>query len=237
MFSLSPCIRFSRRLSSIFHNSSNATVIILSLVSLLSISSASAQTRNRRTRADDKKVANRAEDKSSARRVEEKKRTAPAEVARRDTPRQVAAPLVRQTALIYAPKVDNQTAAKRPVLVNDITVVSRVSDNPAGLTRSTASTKAVGGPSSIPSIWPVTGSLRSGVGIRSNPFGGSSTEFHKGQDIAAPMGTPVIATADGTIIVAGWQRGYGWVVYIDHGNRITTRYGHLSRIDVEVGQT
>jgi murein DD-endopeptidase MepM/ murein hydrolase activator NlpD len=75
------------------------------------------------------------------------------------------------------------------------------------------------------------------VGVRSNPFGGSSLEYHKGQDIAAPIGTPVIATADGTVVIAGWLRGYGWVVYIDHGNGISTRYGHLSRIDVTVGQS
>jgi murein DD-endopeptidase MepM/ murein hydrolase activator NlpD len=80
------------------------------------------------------------------------------------------------------------------------------------------------------------GNLRSGVGVRSNPFGGSSLEYHKGQDISAPSGTPVVATADGNIVIAGWLRGYGQVVYIDHGNGITTRYGHLSRIDVAVGQ-
>jgi murein DD-endopeptidase MepM/ murein hydrolase activator NlpD len=38
------------------------------------------------------------------------------------------------------------------------------------------------------------------------------------------------------VAIAGWQKGYGWVVYIDHGNGISTRYGHLSRIDVAVGQ-
>lgn len=81
------------------------------------------------------------------------------------------------------------------------------------------------------------GTLRSGVGVRSNPFGGSSLEYHKGQDISAPSGTPVVAAADGSIVIAGWLRGYGQVVYIDHGNGITTRYGHLSRIDVAVGQS
>jgi murein DD-endopeptidase MepM/ murein hydrolase activator NlpD len=55
-------------------------------------------------------------------------------------------------------------------------------------------------------------------------------------DIATPWGTPVMAAANGTVIFAGWQSSYGQIVIIDHGNGITTRYGHLSGIDVEVGQ-
>ena len=88
----------------------------------------------------------------------------------------------------------------------------------------------------IPSIWLVEGGLSDGFGIRSNPFGGSSSEFHPGQDITAPPGTPVAAAADGTVAQAGWQSGYGQVVVIDHGNGLTTRYGHLSKTEVAVGQ-
>lgn len=166
----------------------------------------------------------------------EKKRTAPVETTGRDSSKQVIQnPLVRKTALTYAPKSTDE-AVKRPVLVNDITVVSRVSDKSLDPVILSTASKSSLASASVPSIWPVMGTLRSGVGMRNNPFGGSGTEYHKGQDIAAPMGTPVIATADGNIAIAGWQRGYGWVVYIDHGNGITTRYGHLSRIDVAVGQ-
>jgi murein DD-endopeptidase MepM/ murein hydrolase activator NlpD len=229
----------------IFQKTRTATTITLALFFLaLSLSSASAQTRARRVRAEPEKNSRRVDDKKSSKPVDDKKRATPVEIARRDSAKQVAAkqvvtnPLVRKTALTYAPQRESQAAAvKRPVLVNDITVVSRVGEKPASPVRLTSSTRVVGGPSNIPSIWPVMGALRSGVGTRSNPFGGSSIEFHKGQDIAAPIGTPVMATADGTIVVAGWQRGYGWVVYIDHGNGISTRYGHLSRIDVEIGQT
>lgn len=89
---------------------------------------------------------------------------------------------------------------------------------------------------SVPSIWPVAGTLESGFGVRRNPFGGSSYESHEGQDIEAEMGTPVTAAASGTVTIAGVQNGYGNVVYLDHGNGLQTRYGHLSRIDVEVGQ-
>jgi murein DD-endopeptidase MepM/ murein hydrolase activator NlpD len=88
----------------------------------------------------------------------------------------------------------------------------------------------------VPSIWPVQGALDSSFGVRRNPFGGSSYESHEGQDIEALIGTPVIAAASGTVTIAGVQNGYGNVVYIDHGNGLSTRYGHLSHIDVTIGQ-
>lgn len=90
---------------------------------------------------------------------------------------------------------------------------------------------------SRPAIWPVFGRLESGVGGRRNPFGGRGFEFHEGQDIDATYGTPVQVAASGRVIIAGWQRGYGKVVYVDHGNGVSTRYGHLSEIDVAIGQT
>lgn len=87
-----------------------------------------------------------------------------------------------------------------------------------------------------PTIWPVDGKLESGFGGRRNPFGGSSYEFHSGQDIDAGMGSPVIAGASGKVAFAGWQNGYGQLVVVDHGGGLTTRYGHLSQIDVILGQ-
>jgi murein DD-endopeptidase MepM/ murein hydrolase activator NlpD len=89
----------------------------------------------------------------------------------------------------------------------------------------------------VPSIWPVQGTLDSSFGVRRNPFGGNSYESHEGQDIEALIGTPVVAAASGTVTIAGCQNGYGNVVYIDHGNGLSTRYGHLSHIDATVGQT
>jgi murein DD-endopeptidase MepM/ murein hydrolase activator NlpD len=88
----------------------------------------------------------------------------------------------------------------------------------------------------VPSIWPVEGESTDSFGYRGNPFGGGGSEFHPGQDIAAPRGTPVLAPADGTVIEAGWKSGYGQTVVIDHGNGLTTRYGHLSKLEVESGQ-
>lgn len=204
-----------------------STTIALALLFLfLNFSSVSAQTRNRRGPS---------EPEANQKRVDDKKRVASAEPNRPDNKRQVVGnPLVRKTALTYERKPGNK-ASDRPVLVNDITVASRVSsERPASLP---AASRASGSAMNVPSIWPVAGPLRSGFGVRGNPFGGSSREFHKGQDISAPMGAPVIATADGKVVIAGWLRGYGWVVYIDHGNGISTRYGHLSRIDVAVGQS
>src|SRR5438093_6071969 len=87
-----------------------------------------------------------------------------------------------------------------------------------------------------PSIWPVSGKLESGFGGRRNPFGGRGFEYHEGQDIDAAYGTPVQVAATGRVTTAGWQRGYGKVVYVDHGGGLSTRYGHLSEIDVTVGQ-
>ncbi len=89
---------------------------------------------------------------------------------------------------------------------------------------------------SVPSLWPVQGKLADGFGSRRNRFGGRSSEFHAGQDIAAPTGTPVAVTAGGTVEFAGRMREYGQVVVVDHGDGIHTRYGHLSRIDVRIGQ-
>jgi murein DD-endopeptidase MepM/ murein hydrolase activator NlpD len=88
----------------------------------------------------------------------------------------------------------------------------------------------------VPSIWPVAGELTDGFGGRRNPFGGWGSEFHTGQDIATLWGSPVVAAGNGTVIFAGWQNGYGQIVILDHGNGLTSRYGHLSDIDVEVGQ-
>ncbi|HEX7771092.1 MAG TPA: M23 family metallopeptidase, partial [Pyrinomonadaceae bacterium] len=88
-----------------------------------------------------------------------------------------------------------------------------------------------------PTLWPVDGTLEGGFGGRRNPFGGAGYEFHSGQDIEAPWGAPVVAGASGQVSFVGWQNGYGQLVVVDHGGGLTTRYGHLSHIDVELNQT
>jgi murein DD-endopeptidase MepM/ murein hydrolase activator NlpD len=90
----------------------------------------------------------------------------------------------------------------------------------------------------VPIRKPMTGELEwtSGFGMRADPFL-RAPAMHTGLDIRADTGDPARATAAGTVTVAGWSGGYGRMVEVDHGNGFATRYGHLSAIDVEVGQT
>ncbi len=86
-------------------------------------------------------------------------------------------------------------------------------------------------------IWPVSsGYVSSGFGARSRPKAGAST-YHQGVDIAVSIGTTVRASSGGTVITAGWVSGYGNAVYIRHADGVVTRYGHLSKILVSVGET
>lgn len=87
-----------------------------------------------------------------------------------------------------------------------------------------------------PTLWPVDGTLEGGFGGRRNPFGGGGYEFHSGQDIEAAWGAPVVSGAAGKVSFVGWQNGYGQLVIVDHGGGLSTRYGHLSHIDVEFDQ-
>jgi murein DD-endopeptidase MepM/ murein hydrolase activator NlpD len=79
-------------------------------------------------------------------------------------------------------------------------------------------------------VWPVHGILTSGYGWR---WG----RMHEGIDLAVASGTPVVAAASGTVIVAGWMGGYGNLVVIDHGNGLATAYGHNTSVTVGYGQT
>ncbi|MHB8173014.1 MAG: peptidoglycan DD-metalloendopeptidase family protein [Nitrospirota bacterium] len=86
-----------------------------------------------------------------------------------------------------------------------------------------------------PSIWPVRGFITSDFGYRHSPIYGT-TEFHCGLDIANATGTPVHATADGTVSASGISSSYGRYVKIQHGYGLATMYCHLSRMDVHEGQ-
>jgi murein DD-endopeptidase MepM/ murein hydrolase activator NlpD len=90
-------------------------------------------------------------------------------------------------------------------------------------------------PSSLPSMWAHLGKINNEFGFRRNPFGGRSYEFHAGMDIDGERGDNVIAPGNGTVIKAGWTGGYGNLIEIDHGNGLTTRYGHLLKLEVSVG--
>lgn len=88
----------------------------------------------------------------------------------------------------------------------------------------------------VPYRKPVIGEVEftSGFGVRSDPFLGRPA-MHTGLDFRAAMGDPVRVTANGKVASSGWAGGYGRMVEIDHGNGLSTRYGHLSEINVKVG--
>lgn len=94
------------------------------------------------------------------------------------------------------------------------------------------------GPSGI--AWPVRSpldraALTSGFGSRWHPVIGGYRS-HLGIDLAAPVGTPVFAPSAGVVRFAQWYGGYGLFVVVDHGQGLLTRYGHLSQVNVVVGQ-
>lgn len=89
---------------------------------------------------------------------------------------------------------------------------------------------------SKPSVWPVRGWVTSRFGMRHSPFFTDGLTFHAGLDIANEEGTSIKAPADGVVTFAGWQGSYGKLIVIDHGYGFSTRYGHLHRTLVNVGQ-
>ena len=91
---------------------------------------------------------------------------------------------------------------------------------------------------SVPVREPVTGEIdfSSPYGVRVDPFL-HVPAMHTGIDFRGTFGEPIHATAAGTVTSAGWSGGYGQMVEVDHGNGLATRYGHLSEIDVKVGQS
>lgn len=89
----------------------------------------------------------------------------------------------------------------------------------------------------VPFAQPVHAAVRrtSGFGYRRDPIRGGS-RLHAGMDWAGRSGTPILSTADGVVVHAGWQSGYGRMVKIKHEFGLETRYAHLSKITVKVGQ-
>lgn len=86
---------------------------------------------------------------------------------------------------------------------------------------------------------PINGSITSPFGYRTDPITGE-TSYHSGTDIAAPNGTPILAAADGTVVVANgvdsWGGSYGYYIKIDHGSGLQTLYAHCRSICVTAGQ-
>jgi len=141
-----------------------------------------------------------AQDKRIARQVERAKTKAAAERRATATTRRLTAAITQSAALAAA-----------------------IRDAQNGSTGS-------GKPSAAGFVWPVSGPVVSGFGMR---WG----RMHEGIDIAAGMGTPVHAAAAGTVIHAGWLGGYGNLVVLDHGDGLATAYAHASALLVVVGQS
>ena len=88
---------------------------------------------------------------------------------------------------------------------------------------------------SMPQGWPAEGAASSRFGWRTSPFNGRA-QFHRGIDITNVPGTPIFATASGTVVFSGWKSGYGYLVVIDHGNGFQSCYGHNSEVWAREGQ-
>ncbi len=94
-----------------------------------------------------------------------------------------------------------------------------------------------GNPGFLPTMWAHLGKINNEFGYRRNPFNGRGYEFHAGMDIDGDRGDVIAVPANGIVTNADWEGGYGNMIEIDHGNGLTTRYGHLSRIGVQLGDT
>jgi len=103
-----------------------------------------------------------------------------------------------------------------------------------GLTRN-ATTADWNKANSAPNLWPVEGQVTGSFGERIDPFNGEGA-FHSGVDIGSSYGHPIVAPADGVVTLTENMGGYGKTIMIDHGNSISTRYGHLSGFAVTAGQ-
>lgn len=127
--------------------------------------------------------------------------------------------------LIFRPLAQNiqSTQSKSDVLVLDLqTLLSKIQAHSSLL-------------AALPVGKPVEGWVTSVFGFRVSPFTGANSS-HQGIDIAAPIGTPVLAPADGVVIFSGVKDAYGKFLMIAHGYGVVTRYGHNSELLVKVGQ-
>jgi len=144
----------------------------------------------------------------------------------RETQAEIEALIVAKEAELAAAKAAEE-AARQLALTTRENTVTYISDT----------TDAVSEIGYDGFLWPsYTSELSSEYGYRVNPVSGVY-KLHAGVDIRASYGTAVWASEGGTVILAGWNGGYGNCVMINHGDGYTTLYGHMSSISVSVGQT
>lgn len=126
--------------------------------------------------------------------------------------------------------IDQLTALRRSAL-SGATMVGLT----MGLTHN-ATTADWNKANSAPNLWPVEGQVTGSFGERIDPFNGEGA-FHSGVDIGSSYGHPIVAPADGVVTFTDSLGGYGKAIMINHGNGISTRYGHLAGFAVAAGQT
>jgi murein DD-endopeptidase MepM/ murein hydrolase activator NlpD len=124
----------------------------------------------------------------------------------------------------------DQLHALRTSALNGATMVGLT----MGLTRN-ATTADWAKANSAPNLWPVEGQVTGSFGERIDPFNGEGA-FHSGVDISSAYGHPIVAPADGVVTFSDILGGYGRAIMINHGNGISTRFGHLSGFAVTAGQ-
>ena len=151
-------------------------------------------------------------------------------------PVSAAKPLTEKKSIDYSHPVKNERLSiNTGGPVSTIDIDSDVEIEEGELEDEMQKIETTSNPAFLPTIWAHSGKINNEYGFRRNPFGGRSYEFHGGLDIDGERGDNVLAPANGVVTRAGWQGGYGNLIEIDHGNGLTTRYGHLSQGVVQVG--
>lgn len=127
-------------------------------------------------------------------------------------------------------------AFARPMKPASIPSVSETSSGEKDLRQVGGLVHKVGGQlSHVPSVWPTRGWIIGDFGYRVSPLTGH-LQMHEGIEISNSLDTPIVAPADGLVTTIGSDPDHGKMVVLSHGHGIVTRYGHLSQVDVEIGQ-
>jgi len=133
-------------------------------------------------------------------------------------------------------------ASSEDIIINSGGPIDNLTENESASEETTIESQlrlieTTGNPGFLPTMWAHLGKINNEFGYRRNPFGGRGYEFHSGMDIDGDRGDVIAVPANGIITKAGWEGGYGNMIEVDHGNGLTTRYGHLSRIGVQPNDT
>ena len=140
-------------------------------------------------------------------------------------------PLKPSNVTINLGNQDEQYGARLDRTVQDsIALNARVKDLQKSLTHTWDVANSI--PTAAP--LPLMPQASSGLGYRVDPFTGK-VAWHEGTDFPAAYGTPILATADGTVIRAAWDEEYGYVVDVQHKNAVMTRYAHAQELLVKPG--